>query len=57
VLVVGTDGVWEMFNEKEEQYGKERLRRVMRAHHARPAADVTFVVVKFRPCESCEPAG
>ena len=40
VLVVGTDGVWETCNARDEQYGKDRMRAVVRAHHASPAADI-----------------
>jgi sigma-B regulation protein RsbU (phosphoserine phosphatase) len=40
VLVIGTDGVWEMVNGRQEQYGKERLRAVIRRHHARSAAGI-----------------
>ena len=38
ILLIGTDGIWEMFNEKQEQYGKDRLREVMRTYHDPPAA-------------------
>ena len=41
VLVIGTDGVWEMFNEKKEQYGKERLQTIMREHHGETAAEIS----------------
>jgi phosphoserine phosphatase RsbU/P len=41
ILLIGTDGVWEMFNEKKDQYGKDRLRDVMRAHHEKPAAMIS----------------
>lgn len=40
VLIVATDGVWETFDEKDQQYGKERLRAVVRAHHACPATAI-----------------
>jgi serine phosphatase RsbU (regulator of sigma subunit) len=40
VLVVGTDGVWEMFDEAGQQYGKRRLQAVIQAHHASPAAEI-----------------
>jgi serine phosphatase RsbU (regulator of sigma subunit) len=40
VIVIGTDGVWEMYNEKREQYGKDRLRRVVQENHARSAAEI-----------------
>ena len=40
VIMIGTDGVWEMFNEQQKHYGKERMRRIMREHHARPAKEI-----------------
>ena len=40
VLVIGTDGVWEMFNEKKEQYGKHRLQALMREHARRSAKEI-----------------
>ena len=30
ILVVGTDGIWECFNQKSEQFGKDRLRDTIR---------------------------
>ncbi len=41
ILIIGTDGIWEMFNEKKDQYGKDRLRDVMRANHHRTAAQIS----------------
>ena len=40
VLVIGTDGVWEMINQKKERYGKQRLQDVIRTHHAKSAAAI-----------------
>jgi serine phosphatase RsbU (regulator of sigma subunit) len=40
VLVIGTDGVWEMFDEHGNQYGKQRLQAVMQAHFAETSADI-----------------
>jgi sigma-B regulation protein RsbU (phosphoserine phosphatase) len=40
VIIIGTDGVWEMFNEQDEQYGKERMERVVRENHVRSAAEI-----------------
>ena len=40
VLVIGTDGVWEMFNERREMYGKDRLQAVIERHHDSPSADI-----------------
>src|SRR4029079_4687207 len=33
ILAIGTDGVWETFNSDNQQYGKDRLRSVIRANH------------------------
>ena len=58
VIVVGTDGVWEMPNEAGEQYGKDRLRAVIRASAARPAAEISRAIldslVAYRG--ACRPA-
>jgi sigma-B regulation protein RsbU (phosphoserine phosphatase) len=40
VMVIGTDGVWEMFDETGAMYGKERLQAVVKAHHAEPSAGI-----------------
>jgi sigma-B regulation protein RsbU (phosphoserine phosphatase) len=52
VLVIATDGVWETFNEKDEQYGKGRLRALIRAHHASPAAALEADLAAFRGARS-----
>ncbi len=44
VLVIGTDGVWEMHNEKQEQYGKDRLRDVIRRHCASTAKEIAALL-------------
>lgn len=35
ILVIGTDGIWECFNPKGQQFGKERLKQTIRnaSHH------------------------
>ncbi len=40
VLMLGTDGVWEMLNEKQQQYGKDRLREIIRKYHNEPAKQI-----------------
>jgi sigma-B regulation protein RsbU (phosphoserine phosphatase) len=40
VIIVGTDGVWEMANEQQEQYGKARMQRVVRDHHRSSAGQI-----------------
>lgn len=44
LLVLASDGVWEARNRDGEQYGKERLREVMRQHRQRPAAQIVEAV-------------
>lgn len=41
IIVVGTDGVWEMPNMQEEQFGKDRLRDVIRANAGRSAEEIS----------------
>jgi sigma-B regulation protein RsbU (phosphoserine phosphatase) len=40
VIMIGTDGVWEMRNAAGEQFGKQRLREVIRATAAKPAGEI-----------------
>src|SRR5262249_23150043 len=44
VLFIGTDGVWEMPDAKGEQYGKDRLREVIRECAARSADEIAHAV-------------
>jgi sigma-B regulation protein RsbU (phosphoserine phosphatase) len=44
VLFIGTDGVWEMPSAKGEQYGKVRLREVIRECAARSADEIVRAV-------------
>ena len=44
VLFVGTDGVWEMPDAKGEEYGKDRLREVIRECAARSADEIAHAV-------------
>jgi sigma-B regulation protein RsbU (phosphoserine phosphatase) len=45
VIVVGTDGVWEMPNEAGEQYGKDRLRDVIRSAAGRSAGEISTAIL------------
>lgn len=40
VLVIGTDGIWEMRDAARQHFGKDRLREVVREHRGRPAAQI-----------------
>jgi serine phosphatase RsbU (regulator of sigma subunit) len=44
VLFIGTDGVWEMPDAKGDQFGKDRLREVIRESAAGTANDITRAV-------------
>jgi serine phosphatase RsbU (regulator of sigma subunit) len=46
VLTVGTDGVWEMLDESDEQFGKDRLREVIRASASGAASDISRAIVE-----------
>ena len=44
VLAFGTDGIWETQSPNGEMFGKDRLRDLIRAHHARPAAEMVIAI-------------
>jgi sigma-B regulation protein RsbU (phosphoserine phosphatase) len=44
VILVGTDGVWEMPDVKGEPFGKDRLRDIIRTFASRPAADISNAI-------------
>jgi sigma-B regulation protein RsbU (phosphoserine phosphatase) len=46
ILVVGTDGVWEMPNMAGEQFGKERLREAIRSAAAQSAAQIVQTILQ-----------
>ncbi len=45
VIVIGTDGITETRNSKDELFGSERVRAVIRAHAARSAAEIQSAVI------------
>ena len=46
VLVVGTDGIWECFNKQDQQFGKDRMREVIRQASQGSADDIAKAVSK-----------
>ncbi|MFT3684760.1 MAG: SpoIIE family protein phosphatase [Phycisphaerales bacterium] len=40
VVIIGTDGIWEMADEQNRQYGKERMQKIIREHHAQPSSEI-----------------
>ncbi len=59
IIMLSTDGVWEMRNSQGEQFGKQRLRQVIRAAAAYPAGEIARVLLtslaafrgSFRPTD------
>lgn len=58
VIVIGTDGIWEMRNEAGEMFGKDRLRQIIRANASAPAdgilSAITDALNRFRGGHECE---
>jgi sigma-B regulation protein RsbU (phosphoserine phosphatase) len=44
VVLASTDGVWEAMNETDEQFGKERIRAILREHAHRDACDIALAL-------------
>lgn len=40
VMILGTDGIWELRDEQGEEYGKERMSQLLKRHADRPAAEI-----------------
>jgi len=52
ILLIGTDGIWEMRNEADEMFGKKRLRQIIRKNSTASATDllasITGALNRFR---------
>ncbi len=46
VILLGTDGLWEVRNSSGEMFGKDRLFSLLRRHARRPAKDITHSVLE-----------
>jgi sigma-B regulation protein RsbU (phosphoserine phosphatase) len=44
IIAVGTDGIWETFNQDGEMFGKERFRKIIRQHANDGAQDILNAV-------------
>ncbi|MGL1932534.1 MAG: SpoIIE family protein phosphatase [Desulfotalea sp.] len=40
IIAVGTDGIWEAFNNNDEMFGKERLKDVIRNNHKKSSDEI-----------------
>jgi serine phosphatase RsbU (regulator of sigma subunit) len=45
VLLIGTDGIWGTINPAGEQFGKERVRKIVREHADKGAAEIIDAIV------------
>jgi sigma-B regulation protein RsbU (phosphoserine phosphatase) len=46
VIVIGTDGIWEMHNNTGEMFGKEALMEIIRHHHTASARQIVETVTE-----------
>ena len=44
IILIGTDGIWEMRNEQGEMFGKERLKKILRENSSLLAAEMVLVI-------------
>lgn len=44
IVLIGTDGIWEMRSEAGEMYGKNRLKEIIRAHRSEAAAVIVAAI-------------
>jgi len=58
VIVIGTDGIWEMHNTAGEMFGKDALCEIIRANASAPAntilSAITDALNRFRGGQECE---
>ena len=58
VILIGTDGIWEMHNQAGQMFGKEALMKIIRNNHYLPARQIVDTVTKtleqFREDEAQE---
>jgi sigma-B regulation protein RsbU (phosphoserine phosphatase) len=58
IVVIGTDGIWEMHNAAGEMFGKDGLRQIIRAHASAPANEILWAITdalnRFRGDQECE---
>ena len=44
IIAIGTDGIWEAFNNDSQMFGKKRLRTIIQKHAQSPAEDILSAV-------------
>jgi sigma-B regulation protein RsbU (phosphoserine phosphatase) len=44
VILIGTDGIWEMRNETDDMFGKERLKKIIRENYSATAKNIMRII-------------
>ncbi len=44
IVLIGTDGIWETRNADDEEFGKDRLQEIIRAHRDQPAEEISKAI-------------
>ncbi len=44
VILIGTDGIWEMRNEADDMFGKEKLKKIIRTNYAASAKKIIGII-------------
>ena len=44
IILIGTDGIWEMQNEQGEMFGKERLKEILRDNSLLSAVEMVLLI-------------
>ena len=44
VILIGTDGIWEMRNDQGEMFGKDRLKKIIRDNSSATAKEMLAVI-------------
>ncbi len=44
VILIGTDGIWEMRNEADDMFGKEKLKKIIRTNYAATAKQIIGII-------------
>ena len=44
IILIGTDGIWEMHNEAGEMFGKKRLKEIIRSNRSATAKEITTAI-------------
>lgn len=44
IIAIGTDGIWEAFNQEGEMFGRERFRQLLKTHAELPAAELLSTI-------------